>query len=205
MAEVFCKTCKKSKLQDDFDRKRDGNLRSMCRPCGEIFRERYKKIRGKFCLWCAAPTNGTVYCEEHKAITRDKMREKRSTRPPRNCKECGIEVGAYKSLCPACSRNRRIGCTRRWSKERVLKIYEAYGGASCGCCGEKTFEFLTLDHVNNDGADHRRELGGSGSHVYAWIIRKNFPSGYRVLCYNCNAGRYRNGGICPHEMKVATA
>src|SRR5690349_6288281 len=34
---------------------------------------------------------------------------------------------------------------------------EAYGGR-CVCCGESTPEFLHFDHVNNDGAEHRREL-----------------------------------------------
>jgi hypothetical protein len=33
-----------------------------------------------------------------------------------------------------------------------------------------------------------------------WLKRNNFPSGYRVLCMNCNHGRKRNGGICPHEL-----
>jgi hypothetical protein len=22
-----------------------------------------------------------------------------------------------------------------------------------------------------------------------------------VLCYNCNCGRARNGGVCPHQQK----
>src|SRR5881396_3810055 len=33
----------------------------------------------------------------------------------------------------------------------------AYGG-KCACCGETTFEFLTIDHVRNDGKQHRRAL-----------------------------------------------
>ena len=34
---------------------------------------------------------------------------------------------------------------------RVLDHY----GRACSCCGETEPAFLTIDHVNNDGAEHR--------------------------------------------------
>lgn len=89
--------------------------------------------------------------------------------------------------------------------DRRLKdaCYEAYGGYRCACCGETEPKFLTIDHVNNDGAKHRREvvgLGrGGGKKIYSWLIANNFPSGYQILCMNCNWGKARNGGICPHK------
>ena len=64
--------------------------------------------------------------------------------------------------------------------------------------------FLSLDHANDDGAEHRRTILG-GQHkgstsFYAWLKRNNFPQdlGLRVLCFNCNMGRQCNEGVCPH-------
>lgn len=85
-------------------------------------------------------------------------------------------------------------------------VFNAYGGYVCACCGETMRECLTIDHVNNDGGKHRRELankgrGAGGSSVYYWLKRNNYPPGFQVLCYNCNIGKYRNGGVCPHKEK----
>ena len=29
---------------------------------------------------------------------------------------------------------------------------------------------------------------------------QDFPEGFQILCFNCNAGKHRNGGRCPHEQ-----
>ena len=54
--------------------------------------------------------------------------------------------------------------------------------------------------MNNGGARHRRRLGSRCTWTfYKWLCSKGYPPGYQVLCYNCNCGRYRNGGVCPHK------
>jgi hypothetical protein len=30
-------------------------------------------------------------------------------------------------------------------------------------------------------------------------VKHNFPPGFRLLCSNCNFGRARNHGVCPHQ------
>lgn len=82
-----------------------------------------------------------------------------------------------------------------------------YGGdpPKCACCGECNIEFLTIDHINGGGNQHRRQLGsrlGIGSHFYIWLKKSDFPEGFQVLCYNCNCGRAKNHGICPHKMNT---
>ena len=48
----------------------------------------------------------------------------------------------------------------------------AYGGYECACCGEAEPLYLSIDHVNNDGAQHRKELGSLGGHkLYKWLKR----------------------------------
>lgn len=88
----------------------------------------------------------------------------------------------------------------RQNSQRVKDAcYNAYGGYVCACCGETEPAFLSLDHVNNDGAQHRREIGGGGRKTYSWLIANDFPPGFQVLCMNCNWGKARNGGVCPHQ------
>jgi hypothetical protein len=86
---------------------------------------------------------------------------------------------------------------RRTLKSKVL---DAYGGR-CACCGEQTYEFLTIDHVHGDGASHRRALGidnGRSHKLYRHLVAAGFPSGFRVLCFNCNSARGFYG-YCPHQ------
>lgn len=77
----------------------------------------------------------------------------------------------------------------------------AYGGYRCACCGETEPLFLTLDHINNDGGKFRRESGflHHGAKFYKWLKDNGYPSGYQVLCSNCNHGKSRNNGVCPHQ------
>ena len=75
-------------------------------------------------------------------------------------------------------------------------VYTAYGSV-CACCGEDEVNFLTVDHVNNDGNEGRK-VHGTGASFYRWIIKQGYPTDLQLLCYNCNIGKARNGGVCPH-------
>lgn len=90
--------------------------------------------------------------------------------------------------------------SRRWSKENRLRrraaMFEHYGHI-CACCGENDKDFLTLDHMNEDGAAHRRALGGNEK-VMSFLEREGWPVGYQILCFNCNAAKYIRRG-CPHN------
>jgi hypothetical protein len=96
------------------------------------------------------------------------------------------------------NKERILAQKKRADRELKQEIIDAYGG-ECECCGESIFEFLTIDHTNGDGAEHRRQLGGKGRRLYAAIKAEGFPKGrYRLLCFNCNItlGFY---GYCPHH------
>ena len=69
-----------------------------------------------------------------------------------------------------------------------LKVLEYYGG-KCVECGLDDFRALQIDHINDDGAEHRKSLGGqnfSGKMFYAWIVKNNFPDDLQILCANHN-------------------
>lgn len=91
---------------------------------------------------------------------------------------------------------------RQASRNNVLKrrmaVLKHYGGdpPKCACCGESTYQFLSIDHVNGGGNRHRREKRGNT--LFTWLIKEGFPPGYQILCHNCNQakGYY---GVCPHQ------
>jgi len=87
----------------------------------------------------------------------------------------------------------------RKAKKRVMKEY----GGECVCCGEKSIEFLTIDHIDGSGANHRREISGLlGKGFYLWLEKNNYPKdNFRILCMNCNfsVGHY---GYCPHNNGI---
>lgn len=87
---------------------------------------------------------------------------------------------------------------RRLTMRSKALVYEHYGSI-CNCCGESEPKFLSIDHVNNDGYKERKSRGGSSQMLYRNIIKQNFPDTYQILCMNCNTGKSRNNGICPHK------
>lgn len=92
---------------------------------------------------------------------------------------------------------RTCGPCRRW-RTRLL-VVEQYGGV-CACCSEAELGFLTLDHIDGGGKAHREEVFASGrGDLWLWAWRNGCPDTLRLLCFNCNSGRARNGGVCPHE------
>lgn len=86
--------------------------------------------------------------------------------------------------------------------EYKRKAVLAYGGG-CSCCGEDGLQFLGIDHVHGDGAEHRRELKitGGGINFYLWAAKNNYPDKDRlsVLCHNCNQAK-GVGVACPHKL-----
>lgn len=118
------------------------------------------------------------------------------------CIVCGkISVARTCTKCRDRRRpQRRLQKRRQYyrDKQKVLKYY----GGECACCHEKNKYFLTIDHINNDGAEHRRKIKRTaGSVFYSWLIANKFPEGFQILCWNCNCGKRMNGGVCPHVNK----
>lgn len=84
------------------------------------------------------------------------------------------------------------------NKREVLLRYCVDEKLECACCKENIFEFLTINHINGGGVQHRKSLGLYGANLYYWLKNNNYPAGYNVLCFNCNCA---DGfcGQCPHK------
>jgi len=98
-------------------------------------------------------------------------------------------------------REQRIAYSKRKDKEKRLEVLIHYGGdpPKCACCGELHIEFLTIDHIHGGGTKHIKKLGIGGK-LHRWLAKNNFPSGYQILCMNCNFSLGCHG-YCPHKNK----
>jgi hypothetical protein len=79
------------------------------------------------------------------------------------------------------------------------EAFTAYGD-TCACCHEGHLEFLTFDHIAEDGAAHRREVGQVYS-ILAVMQAQGWPPILQTLCWNCNWAKHRYG-ICPHQVEA---
>jgi hypothetical protein len=133
------------------------------------------------------------------------------------CRQCGTvlnldnrylsHIKKNNKICKACFNkqstiiNKKINNRIKQSEKRlILKEYviNKYGGA-CECCGIDNLQLLSIDHIDGNGASHRKSIKKSaGAGFYSWLKKNNFPDGFRTLCYNCNCA-LGHCGYCPHK------
>ncbi len=109
--------------------------------------------------------------------------------------------------------NKRVKLNYQKNKEKIklndindrMKVYNHYSNYNikCNCCGEKHIDFLSIDHIDNNGYEQRKK-GISSKRLIKWIIKNNYPSGFQISCMNCNHGRSRNPErICVHQKELS--
>ncbi len=85
-------------------------------------------------------------------------------------------------------------------KTLVFTKYSIGNKPECSCCEYDELDGLSIDHIDGrKNVAHKKDLWGDK--LLRWIRDNNFPSGFTVLCFNCNSGRQLNNGICPHTLK----
>jgi hypothetical protein len=174
------------------------NLNSMgdikhCHKCGEdkpfndFFRDKSKK--DGLCAMCKKCSY--TYKKEYKIKNKDKIKKQAKTyrdkHPHRG-------VGQYRKY-----KEKRLiyGFNRRAKVKNEVLTY--YGNERCACvrCGFTDLRALTIDHINGNGADHRKENRYvRGNHVYEW---------YQTLCMNCQMIKRSENHECSKNKKVGDA
>ena len=102
------------------------------------------------------------------------------------------KIRAYHNAWRTANRARDVQMNREERTRLKDEAIARYSDGTCSCvrCGFNDPRALQIDHINDDGADQRREVGGSrtsaGTTFYRWLRRNKYPDGYQVLCANCN-------------------
>lgn len=171
---------------------RDGRKRQyLCRQCHHYFVVPQTVMRYK---------SGEPHCRRcNVPLTLDNWYASDNRRKNWICVPCHKRTG--------CQWRVRIDYNRHLAarlRDEVMKHY----GSKCACCGESSIEFLTLDHVNDDGATHRRAMNRGknksfgGWRLYRWLKSHNYPNEIelQILCWNCNEAK-RFYEVCPHQKR----
>lgn len=178
LAEKYCSGCSLTKPLTEFQKNRchpDG-LENWCRDCKSKASENLRAERKAL---------GLCHCG------RSPVKGKKT------CRVCRSRHNSWKKD------NREYANELDKARRHDLKeIVVAHYGHRCMCpggCEVTESAFLTVDHIEKNGGEHRKELGiGGGAAFYRWLIENDFPEGYRVLCYNCHFTRgYFT--VCAHE------
>jgi len=74
--------------------------------------------------------------------------------------------------------------TRHKIKVIVLTHY-GNGKLKCIQCGESRLACLSIDHINNNGNQDRKNKKLYGSNFQKMLKYTGFPLGYQTLCMNC--------------------
>ncbi len=176
--------------------------KKLCGGCTTRNQERFLYLRqAGLCINCKAPTEtDTVSCIpcSKKNSTRSKKRYI-NRKAKRLCVDCGASAKPGKIYCPECNekQSNRAHQEREQLRLQVMSHYSK-GEPTCAHCGINDLDTLTIDHINNDGAEHRRMIGRGN--ICRWLRRHNYPPDFQVLCYNCNYKRFKNQKYSPNSL-----
>lgn len=178
-------------------------------------------IDGDFCICCWIALIDTNWCPSYrrngcKKCNTCRIARNNATLPPpyitildrkKICIHCdepltdnNWSLSNQKDKCFVCytCHNKNAISRRTEQKNRVLTVY----GGRCKCCGLEHPNFLNIDHINGDGAEHRKSKGSGVNGIYSWLENNGYPKeNFRILCWSCNSsfGMY---GYCPHNTET---
>jgi len=137
----------------------DRRRRGLCGRCGNF------SPKASLCERCASYQSSKI----------NKTRRSTRNKSYRQQHAAALKVSDAKNYL---SRHRRL-------KQTVLMHYSA-GSMCCALCPETRLGALAIDHIAGGGNQHRKTIGQSSHAFYKWLVENNLPSGFRVLCANCN-------------------
>lgn len=192
-----CKICGEDKPLVKFSPTGQGRRRQICRKCKDAGGYKLKSGLNHIRLQGSTPDSRICYsCMVEKPIGEFVLRIKVPTYQcvqcfghPRICRGCTKPPVGEKDYCDAC-RIKGLKRQKQWHRKLRAIVIDAYGG-KCHYCQNNELIFLTIDHINNDGNQHRKTI--RGSRIYQWLYHNNYPTGFQVLCWNCNSAKHIHG------------
>jgi len=163
-----CTKCKEIKSISEFCRRsnRKSGFNSVCRKCTRAYMNKYN----------------IKWLPKYKANNRDKiLLNLKNWRKKHENREYVINYGAKYRIVNKTELNKKDRDRHYRNKLRTIELL----GGVCVKCGGKEIEFLTIDHINNDGAIERKTM-------HHKCLYSKIASGiqditnYQILCRNCN-------------------
>lgn len=159
-----------------------------------------RKCCGRTCH--RIPAEGRSTCE-YCLVRGRKLRNQRKVNG--TCTACSKPARPNRFTCEVCalrSAENQKGYVRPNYHTRYRDLVFDFYGRLCACCGESELLFLSIDHI--DGVKLAEDRAPNFYRRLVALIRKGEPrTDLRTLCFNCNSGRARNNGVCPHEASDA--
>lgn len=114
------------------------------------------------------------YYEEHREYLRQQRVEHKT------------ENNAYSIAWYYSHKEQQSARAKKYNMAIKQEVLTHYGEGRCACvrCGESRLACLSIDHINGNGAKHRREAKLQGIAIYLWLRRESYPDGYQTLCMN---------------------
>ncbi len=86
--------------------------------------------------------------------------------------------------------NNEITNAQRYKIKLWKEAYNFFG--PCKMCGETNIKTLSIDHINGDGSEKRKNGEGIGTSLLSTFRKNNWPESikeeYQLLCFNCHYG-----------------
>lgn len=169
-----------------------------------------RKTKRKLCEQCGVPFQGRLDCPSrfcsracYRLFIREnkkdpEIRRQKSIKRCRKWREENREH--HREHCARYAKNRRLTDPVWWEQRKAIgrkrarairrETIMAYGGPICVCehkngqCGPKPFEHLALDHATGESRKNFPKRRGNA--LFPRLKKLGYPSGFRVLCHNCN-------------------
>lgn len=139
------------------------------------------------------------YNREYYKRRREELLPKARERSRKRGQEKKTQINEYLRRVRRSKRERLLAREKRCRDKLKSEVIQRLGGA-CACCGITELEFLSVDHVQGDGARHRATFTRGTGSLYRKVRAEGYPEGrYRVLCHNCNWSSYLGNGVCRHQ------
>lgn len=152
----------------------------------KLYEERKKK---HLCVRCGKkPVKNRTLCRVC-ALAHEPSRTRRIEKRKRLglCTHCEDKAIRNKTLCKACNIKQAEDTRRSYQKIKaiVLSYYGKDGKLQCNWpeCSITDIDMLSLDHINDNGAEERRKTKCKGC-SYRRVLKSGLPSGFQTLCFN---------------------
>lgn len=153
------------------------------RLCSRSYRKRNKKRISRYNIQWSLKNKEKVSARQRR------YRQKHPDRIKLREAQRGVRLGRKprQKLSPEEKTARARMQAANWRQALKLEVFTHYcDGQPPKCsCGHNDLRALSIDHVNGKGTAHRKTIKGGGLGFYRWLKVNAYPTGFQVLCMNC--------------------